>query len=64
MRVVKHWNGWPREIVEATSLETFKARLHGALNNLIELNISLLTAGRLGRSHLKVPSNTKHFMIQ
>jgi len=33
-RVVKHWNGLPREIVEAPSLETFKARLDGALSNL------------------------------
>ncbi|KFZ67287.1 hypothetical protein N338_12164, partial [Podiceps cristatus] len=35
MRVVKHWNRLPREIVEAPSLETFKARLDGALSNLI-----------------------------
>jgi len=35
MRVVKHWNRLPREAVEALSLETFKARLDGALSNLI-----------------------------
>ncbi|KFQ95774.1 hypothetical protein Y956_15492, partial [Nipponia nippon] len=35
MRVVKHWNGLPREVVAAPSLETFKARLDGALSNLI-----------------------------
>ncbi|KFP17752.1 hypothetical protein Z169_10976, partial [Egretta garzetta] len=35
MRVVKHWNGLPREVVDAPSLETFKARLDGALSNLI-----------------------------
>ncbi|KFP11493.1 hypothetical protein Z169_07645, partial [Egretta garzetta] len=35
MRVVKHWNRLPREIVEAPSLEIFKARLDGALSNLI-----------------------------
>ncbi|KFP09185.1 hypothetical protein Z169_06201, partial [Egretta garzetta] len=35
MWVVKHWNRLPREVVEAPSLETFKARLDGALSNLI-----------------------------
>ncbi|KFQ96974.1 hypothetical protein Y956_09161, partial [Nipponia nippon] len=35
MRVVKHWNRLPREAVEAPSPETFKARLDGALSNLI-----------------------------
>ncbi|KFP22753.1 hypothetical protein Z169_08975, partial [Egretta garzetta] len=35
MRMVKHWNGLPREVVEAPSLEAFKARLDRALSNLI-----------------------------
>ena len=35
MRVVKHWNRLPRGVVEAPSLETFKARLDGALRNLV-----------------------------
>ncbi|KFR02184.1 hypothetical protein N306_08364, partial [Opisthocomus hoazin] len=35
IRVVKHWNGLPREVVEAPSLETFKARLDQALSNLV-----------------------------
>jgi len=48
MRVVKHWNGSPREVVEAPSLGTFKARLDGALSNLVWLKMSLLTAGGLG----------------
>jgi len=35
MRVVRHWNKWPREVVDAPSLEVFKARLDGALSNLV-----------------------------
>jgi len=35
MRVVKHWNRLPREAVDASSLEVFKARLDGALSNLV-----------------------------
>ncbi|KFP22080.1 hypothetical protein Z169_14264, partial [Egretta garzetta] len=35
MMMVKHWNRLPREVVEAPSLEAFKARLDGALSNLI-----------------------------
>jgi len=46
-RVVKHWNGLPRGPVDAPSPEAFKARLDGALSNLIELKMSLLTAGAL-----------------
>jgi len=46
--VVKHSNGLPREVVEAPSLEAFKARLDGALSNLIRLKMSLLAAGGLG----------------
>jgi len=35
VRVVKHLNGMPREVVEAPSLETFKVRLNRALSNLV-----------------------------
>jgi len=35
MRVVKHWNRLPREAVDAPSLAVFKARLGGALSNLV-----------------------------
>ena len=34
-RVVRCWNGLPREVVDALSLEVFKARLDGALGNLV-----------------------------
>ncbi|KGL94328.1 hypothetical protein N301_01181, partial [Charadrius vociferus] len=35
LRVVRHWNRLPRDVVEAPSLEAFKARLDGALGNLV-----------------------------
>jgi len=35
MRVVQHLNRLTREVIDAPSLETFKARLDGALSNLI-----------------------------
>ena len=35
MTVVRHWNRSPMEAVAAPSLEAFKARLDGALSNLV-----------------------------
>ena len=35
VRVLRHWNRLPREAVDAPSLEAFKARLDGALSNLV-----------------------------
>ena len=35
VRVVRHWHRLPREVVEALSLEVYKARLDRALGNLI-----------------------------
>jgi len=35
MRVLKHWNRLPREAMDAPCLEVFKARLDGALSNLV-----------------------------
>ena len=34
-RVVTSWNRLPREVVDALTLEVFKARLDGAMGNLI-----------------------------
>ena len=48
MRVVKHRHRLPREVADAPSLETSKARSDGALSNLLRLQMSLLTAGGLG----------------
>jgi len=48
VRVVKHWHRFPREVVEASALEIFKSRLDRTLSNLVQLKMSLLTAGGLG----------------
>jgi len=50
--VLKHWNGLPREVVEAPSLETFKARLDRALSNLVWLKMSLAHCRRVGLGYL------------
>ena len=52
MRVVRHWHRLPREVVDAPSLETFKARLDGALSNLVWWKVSLPMAGGLERDDL------------
>ncbi|KFV18106.1 hypothetical protein N340_12927, partial [Tauraco erythrolophus] len=35
MSVVRHWNRFSRGVVDAPSLEVFKARLEEALSNLV-----------------------------
>ncbi|KFP61068.1 hypothetical protein N322_13577, partial [Cariama cristata] len=35
VRVVRHWTRLPREVMDATSLEMFKAKLDEALSNLV-----------------------------
>ena len=45
MRVVRPWHRLPREAVSAPSLAVFKARLDGALSNLVRWKVSLPMAG-------------------
>ena len=35
VRVVRHWNRLPRDVVDVPSLETFRVRVAQALSNLI-----------------------------
>ena len=45
--VVRHWHRLPREAVAAPSLAVSKARLDGALSNLVCWKVSLPMAGGL-----------------
>ena len=46
-RAVTHWNRLPKEIVDAPSLEAFKARLDVALGSLVWWLATLHVAGGL-----------------
>jgi len=59
-RVVKPWQRLPREVVDAPFLETFQARLDGALSNLIWLKMSLFMAGGWTTWPSKVPCHPNH----
>jgi len=52
MRITRHWNRFPREAVGAASLEVLKARLDGALGNLVWWKVSLPMAGGVELSSL------------
>ena len=49
-RVVTHWNRLPREAVDASSLEAFKARLDVALGSLVCWLVTLHIAGQGGET--------------
>ena len=44
-RVVTHWNRLPKEVVDAPSLEAFKARLDVALGSLVCWLVTLHITG-------------------
>ena len=46
-RVVTHWNRLPKEVVDAPSLEAFKARLDVTLGSLVWWLVTLHRAGGL-----------------
>jgi len=61
IRVLSHWNGLPREVVNVLSFETFRARLYRALSNMIWL--SLFIAGELDKMVFKGPFNANDSTI-
>ena len=63
LRVVRAWPRFPREAVAAPSLAVLKARLDGALSNLVWWKMSLPMAWGWNQMSFKVPSSPNHSMI-
>ena len=62
-RVVTHWNRLPKEVVDALSLETFKARLDVALSSLVWWLETLHVAGGWNSMIIVVLFNPGHSMV-
>ena len=56
-----HWNRLPKEVVDAPSLEAFKARLDVALGSLVCWLVTLHMAGGLKRDDLCGPFQPRPF---
>jgi len=63
LRVVRPWHRLPGEVLDASSLETFKTRLNEALSSLIWWVATLSMVGAWNLMIFKVPSNLSHSMI-
>ena len=59
-RVVKHWNRLPKKVVDASSIEAFKARLDVALGSLVCWLVTLHTAGGWNWMSIVVLLNPGH----
>ena len=59
--VVMHWSRLPREVVDAPSLEAFKARLDVALGSLVWWLVTLHIAGGLKLDHHCSPFQPRPF---
>jgi len=63
LRMVRCWNRLPREFVNAPSVEVLKARLDGALGNLILWMAALSTGVYWNKTTFKVSSSPSHSKI-
>ena len=62
-RVVMHWNRLPKEVVDAPSLEAFKARLDVALGSLVCWLATLHIAGGWNWMSIVALFNPGHSVI-
>jgi len=62
-RVVTHWNRLPKDVVDAPSLEAFKARLDVALGSLVWWLATLHIAGGWNEMIIVALFNPGHSMI-
>ena len=60
-RVVTHWNRLPKEVVDAPSLEAFKARLDVALGSLVWWLATLHIPGGLKLDDYCGPFQLSHY---
>jgi len=60
-RVVIRWNRLPKEVVDASSLDAFKARLDVALGSLVWWLVTLHIAGGLKLDHHCGPFQPRPF---
>ena len=58
-----HWNRLPKEVVDAPSLEAFKARLVVALGSLVWWLVTLHIAGGWNEMSTVVLFNSDHSMV-
>jgi len=61
--MVRHSHRLPREAVDTSHLEAFKARLDGILDNLISWVETLLMAGVWNQMIFEVPSNLSYSIL-
>ena len=62
-KVVMHWNRLPKEVLDAPSLEAFKARLDVALGSLVCWLVTLHIAGGWNWMSIVVLFNPGHFIV-
>ena len=63
VRVVRHWNRLPSDVVDVLSLETLKVRLDKALGSLLQLCCPCSLQGSWTRWPSVLLSNSKDSMI-